>query len=282
MLGSRVGPYRILTELGRGSAGVVYHAAEQATGKQFALKQLEVSDKSHLRRFQKEAQAARLLSHPNIVTVFELLAEDGRYFLVMEYVQGTPLSKRIKAGGFEESTAMTLLRQAAEAIDYAHHKGIVHRDIKPENLLIRTDGTLKLVDFGIAKAEDIDANFTRVSSSPGMMGSPHYMAPEQITGQTVTPQTDQFSLGVIAWELLTGCRPFDGDSIHAVTYQIAHEAPQNLAAAQGRLRGMCPVLLRALEKDPVKRFNSCVSFVAALERPPVPSLWQRIRRLLKL
>jgi serine/threonine-protein kinase len=282
MTGVQVGPYRILREVGRGAAGVVYQAEEIETGRLLALKQLEVTDKSHLRRFQKEAQAARLLSHPNIVSVYELLAEDGKYFLVMEFVEGTPLAKLLGEGRrYDPATAVALLNQTALALDHAHSKGIVHRDVKPENLLIRADGVVKLVDFGIAKAEDIDANFTRVSSSAGMLGSPYYMAPEQITGRSVSPKTDQFALAVVAWELLTGQRPFDGESIHAVTYQIAHEPPRNLETAQPSLGPLAGPLLKALDKDPAKRFPGCGAFTAALQAPPYTSLLDQMLALIK-
>ncbi len=266
----QIGRYQILGELGRGAMGIVYRAQDPAIGRIVAIKTIRFSDltdpheRDRLRdRLVKEAQTAGALSHPNIVTIYDVVEEEDTAYVFMEYVNGPGLEALMSGPKppIKKDLAISILRQTAGALDYAHSQGIVHRDIKPANIMLHEGLQAKITDFGVAKILSHD-----MTQSGLMTGTPNYMSPEQAQGHMVDGRADQFSLGVVAYELLTGEKPFLGDTLPALLYKIVRDrpiAPQRLnptlpAEAE-------PVLLRALAKSPDDRFNSCVEFAKALE-----------------
>jgi len=258
----QIGPYQIVEELGRGGMGVVYRAFDPAIGRPLAIKLLNMP---HLaqdalaemrQRFAREAAAAGRLSHPGIVTLYQFGQDGDSQYLAMELVPGGSLESLIREGqGWPAREAFRVLRQIAEALDYAHAQGVVHRDIKPANVLIQTDSRVKVTDFGIARL--VEDTKTRTGLA---MGTPSYMAPEQIHGGKVDGRADQFSLAVVAFRLLTGRVPFGAATEYAVLYRIVNGEPDSAGSQSADA-----VLRRALEKDPEARFATCTEFVTALE-----------------
>ncbi len=264
----QIGRYQIIAELGRGAMGIVYKAQDPAIGRTIAVKTIRLndltdeSDRARLReRLFREAQSAGILSHPGIVTIYDIAEQDGCAYIFMEFVNGPPLERMLKhVQTPDKETLLSIFRQVAVALDYAHKKGIVHRDIKPANIMIHEDGTAKITDFGVAKI--LSQSMTAAGT---MMGTPSYMAPEQIQGTAISGRTDQFSLAVIAYEVLTGEKPFTAEYIPTLLYKIVREeplAPQRLNPTLGP--HVEAVLRRALMKDPVERFESCAEFVNSL------------------
>lgn len=265
---SSIGPYLIEAELGRGGMGVVYLAFDPAIGREVAVKVIRVdmfSDPAETQemrlRLAREATAAGRLNHPGIVTVHQLGEHGAAVYIAMEFIRGTSLEELLKAGPFENPMeAIRLLEQIAEALDYAHARGIVHRDIKPANILVREDGRAKIADFGIARICSQKVTQTGVS-----MGTVEYMAPEQINAQPVDGKADQFSLAVMAYSMLSGKKPFKAPPGIAVLLQIAQADPLPLHIADPRMPARASeVFNRALAKPPADRFGSCSEFVAAL------------------
>jgi eukaryotic-like serine/threonine-protein kinase len=264
--GRRCGRYEVQQEIGEGAMGRVYRAFDPLVRRVVAVKTIrpEVltteTAEEYLRRFRREAQAMGPLSHPNIVSVYDV----GEDYFVMEYVEGISLQSLLAQRALLTVVeALRILAPVAEAIDYAHRFGIVHRDIKPANILIQPDGQPKLMDFGVARLS------TSVTTGSGQFfGSPSYMAPEQIVGDKSTPLTpsaDLFSFGVVAYEALTGRRPFIGDSVAAIIYRIVHEPAPPPRTLNERLPPHCDdVFHRALAKHPDQRFPNALSFVTAL------------------
>jgi serine/threonine-protein kinase len=263
-----VGRYRIVGELGRGAMGVVYKAQDPAIGRMIAVKTIrlndltEESERDRMReRLFREAQSAGILSHPGIVTIYDIAEENGMAYIFMELVNGPPLEKMLKAEQSpDKETLLSIFRQTALALDYAHKKGIVHRDIKPANIMVHEDGTAKITDFGVAKI--VSQQMTQAGT---IMGTPSYMSPEQVQGGTISGQTDQFSLAVIVYEILTGEKPFTADYLPTLLFKIVREEP----AAPQRLNTTLSaqvetVLRRALAKNPADRYETCVAFVNAL------------------
>jgi serine/threonine-protein kinase len=266
----RIGRYEIEAEIGHGSMGVVYRARDPRIGRVVALKCVAFSfplpsgeEDDFLRRFYHEAQIAGSLSHPNIVTIHDVGTKEaeGSAFIAMELVTGTNLQELLVGGGrLPVAQVADIARQAADALDYAHRSNVVHRDIKPGNLVVTPEGQLKILDFGIARLASGDV------THPGrLLGTPNYMAPEQVTGQSVDGRADQFSLAVTLYHLLTGERPFNGESITAISYQVVNIMPP----PPSRLNPSLPldadrVLVRALGKDPDGRYATCEEFAADL------------------
>ncbi len=263
----KIGRYLVLGEIGRGAMGVVYRAQDPAIGRVIAVKTIRLSsltdeqERDRLRdRLFREAQSAGMLSHPNIVTIYDIAEENGMAFIFMELVNGPPLEKLMDEGITEGSTILNILRQTASALDYAHKKGIVHRDIKPANVMIHDDGQAKITDFGVAKIVS-----QQMTQAGAMMGTPNYMSPEQVQGHAVDGRADQFALGVIAYEILTGEKPFVGDYLPTLLYKIVREdpvAPQRLNPTLGPQ--VEAVLRKALAKAPEERYGTCTEFIAAL------------------
>ena len=258
-----IGRYEIQAELGRGSMGVVYRARDPRIGRIVALKVLKFSfplgpgeEEEFLKRFYDEAQIAGQLSHPHIVTVYDVGEKgvDGESYIAMEHVTGTNLHDLLASGGrLPVMQVVEVIEQAARALDYAHENGVVHRDIKPANLLLTEGGQVKILDFGIARLLSADR------TGPGrFFGTPNYMAPEQVSGTEVDGHADQFALGVTLYHLLTGERPFLGDSITAITYQVMNVDPAPPSRLNPNLPGAFDRIIRkALAKGPSDRYERC-------------------------
>ena len=249
--------------------GVVFLGRDPVIGRRVALKTIRASgeDDSETRefteRFLREAQAAGTLSHPNIVTIHDVgeEVETGTSFIAMEYVEGKNLKQLLKDKvSFSYDRIAEIVISVGDALDYAHRRGIVHRDVKPANIILTTDGTVKIMDFGIAKMES-----SSLTATGQFLGTPNYMSPEQVTGEIVDGRSDLFSLGVVLYELLTKKKPFAGDNLTSISYKIVHEeypSPQTYNAAIPA--EFNPILARALAKDAAARFQSGRDFVRAL------------------
>ncbi len=265
-----IGRYQILGEVGRGAMGVVYRALDPTIGREVAIKIIRLSDQANAEqrsqqrdRLFREARSAGILSHPGIVTVYDMAEQDDMAYIAMEYVSGSTL-EQILAG--KESLApafiSSVLRQTAAALDYAHHKGIIHRDIKPANIIVTEAGAAKIADFGIAKISAAD----QLTQTGLIVGTPNYMAPEQVQGKQVDGSADQYSLAVIAFEMLTGEKPFVAEHLTTLVYQIVCEAPPPAQRLNPTLGGQIEAhLRRALSKQKEARFPSCTAMVDALE-----------------
>jgi predicted Ser/Thr protein kinase len=247
--------------------GVVYLGRDPVIGRLVALKTIRVAAEDDIEqrefneRFLREAQAAGTLSHPNIVTVHDVGEEDETSFIAMEYVEGKNLKQVIREKDrLPFDRIAEIIAQAADALDYAHRKGIVHRDIKPANIIITPDGTVKITDFGIAKIET-----SSLTETGQFLGTPNYMSPEQVTGEIVDGRSDLFSLGVVLYELLTRKKPFLGDNVTSISYKIVHEnfrAPASFDPAIPT--DFSPILARALAKDPAARYERGADLSRAL------------------
>ncbi|MCU1257384.1 MAG: serine/threonine protein kinase [Bryobacterales bacterium] len=265
----RIGRYRIVKELGRGAMGVVYQAIDPTIGRPLAIKTIRLRElddpgqRARLReRLFREARSAGVLSHPGIVTIYDMEEEDGLAYIAMQFVNGPTLDE-LMAGKkpMQREQIFRVFHQTAAALDFAHQKGIVHRDIKPANIMIDEDGTVKIADFGIAKA-GASGNLTL---SGTILGTPNYMSPEQVQGTNIDGRSDQFSLAVVAYEILTGERPFAGEHLGTVVYKIVAEQPAEPHRLNPSLGAeITSVLRKALSKQPDQRFASCTEFVNAL------------------
>ncbi len=264
-----LGRYKILGELGRGGCGVVYRALDPSIGRMVAIKTILAKSESPTNqesreRFRREARSAGNLSHPNIVTVHDFSDTGDPMYIAMEFVEGRTLAAAMSGGPLPLDFILKVLRAAAGALDYAHTQHIVHRDVKPANFLIDKSDRLKITDFGIAKILDSEEGLT----STGMVvGTVQYMSPEQISETRVTGRSDQFSLAVIAYELLTGVKPFQGNSWASVIHAIIMSEPASVTQFRDTLHESANAVLRkALSKDPEARYATCSQFVEALEQ----------------
>ncbi len=266
----QIGRYRIIGELGRGAMGVVYHAIDPSIGRSVAIKTIRIRDindtqqRAKLReRLFREARSAGVLSHPNIVTIYDMDETDDLAYIAMAYVNGPTLEKILASdAALSGANMLRILRQTALGLDYAHGRGIVHRDIKPANIMTDEDGAVKITDFGIAKITTV----TSMTETRTVVGTPNYMSPEQVQGLAVDGRSDQFSLAVIAYEILTGERPFQGEHLSTVVYKIVAEQPPEAHRINGTLTPQIhEVLRRGLSKKPEDRYPSCSNFVGALE-----------------
>ena len=269
----QIGRYQIVEELGRGAMGVVYRALDPTIGRTIAIKSIrlsDVSDNSERQRLRdrliREAQSAGRLSHRNIVTIYDVLEEDGVAHVFMEFVNGPSLEKMMAGYTLPDKVALLhFIREIASGLDYAHRKGIVHRDIKPGNLMLHFDSSsaeriAKITDFGVAKFVS-----QQMTQAGVMMGTPNYMAPEQILGAEVTGKTDQFALAVVTYEILTGSKAFVADYLPTLFLRIVREEPAAVATLNPSLNeAIGDVLLKALAKEPKDRFQTCVEFADAL------------------
>ena len=255
--------------------GIVYRALDPAIGRIIAIKTIHLStladpqDRERLHdRLRREAQSAGILSHPNIVTIYDIQDHGDTAYIFMEFVDGPTLeSITSDRRAPSPATLLALLKQIAAALDFAHSKGIIHRDIKPANIMIQGERFAKVTDFGIARI-NAQASVSRGATVAGtLLGTPNYMSPEQIQGDAVDGRTDQFAFGVLTYELLTGEKPFSADSIPALIYKIIN---QDAPLAERLNASLHPdvgaVLARAIAKDRTRRFATCVEFVEALEK----------------
>jgi len=264
----KIGKYKIVRELGRGGMGVVYLAQDPFIDRKVAIKTTlspPPVETQRVKQFQQiffnEAKAAGKLMHPHIVSVYDAAVENDLYYLVMEYIGGSPLDEYCKKKNLLSlEKVLKIMFQCAKALDYAHKNGVIHRDIKPGNILISREGEAKISDFGIAV---LKGNSTPRSDE--LIGSVHYTSPEQLRGESLTPQADLFSLGVVMYELLTGSKPFEADTDVATLFKIIHNDPKPL---KGQVRDVSEalerVVRRALEKDLKRRYQSGMQFASEL------------------
>ncbi len=264
-----VGRFTILRRLGRGGMGAVYEGHDPALDRRVAIKTLTseaIADAETRGRFEREARAAAKLAHPNIVTVHELGNFGGKEkpYIVMEYLEGTDVAALISGSrGLPLAEALDIVVQLCRALDFAHQKGVVHRDVKPANLRYLDDGQIKIMDFGIARVEGSH----QITKSGVMIGTLHYMSPEQIRGEKLDGRTDIFSTGCILYELLSGVRPFAGESATSILYNIVHETPKPVIEKNADLpQEVQRVIDRALAKKPEDRFASAGAMAKELEK----------------
>ena len=277
LVGKRLGAYQVISVLGVGGMGEVYLARDERLKRKLALKLLPqqfTRDADRVRRFEREARAASALNHPNIITIYEIGETAGTYFIAAEYVEGQTLRQLIERGKLRVKEAIDICSQVADALDAAHAAGLVHRDIKPENVMVRPDGYVKVVDFGLVKLTEQGMLEQRSNESepdrtnPGtVLGTVAYMSPEQASGIEVDHRSDLFSLGVLMYELLTGVVPFKGNSTASILDAIIHHQPVPLASVVGEANAEAErIVNRALEKDRDLRFQTAGDFRAELKR----------------
>jgi eukaryotic-like serine/threonine-protein kinase len=285
MTGRTLSHYDLVEEIGRGGMGVVYKARDTRLDRFVAIKVLppeKVSDPDRKRRFTQEAKAASALNHPNIVTIHEIDALDGVDFIVMEYVEGTPLDRMIPDQGLPVGQVLSYSVQVADALAAAHTAGIVHRDIKPGNIVVTPAGRVKVLDFGLAKlmeragSEDATVTAEAATRAGVIVGTVAYASPEQIEGKPVDARTDVFSFGAVLYEMLTGHRPFQGDSQLSTMAAILRDTPESVVAVRsGVPADIERVLKRCLEKNREARYpsaaevrNDLTAVEARLSTPP--------------
>jgi predicted Ser/Thr protein kinase len=258
--------YQGVTRIARGGMGDVYRATDTLLGRPVAVKLLSeryAANSEIRKRFTREAlAAARLSSDPDIVTIYDIGESNGRPFIVMEYVEGGSLSDELRRTGPQRpQRALAWLESTADALDYAHAHGVVHRDVKPANILLDGDDAIHVADFGVASAAGLDS----LTQTGTILGTAGYLAPEQAQGRRAGPEADRYALGVVAFELLTGTRPFETDSPTAeAAAHVSSPVPSISSRGLGIPKEADDVFRRALAKDPPDRFRSCAEFVAAL------------------
>jgi serine/threonine protein kinase len=258
------GRYGITKLLGRGGMAVVFLAKDLVLERDVAIKVLP-PDVSHdakvVQRFQQEAKTAAKLDHTNIIPIYRVESESGLNYFVMKFVNGISLEQRLEQGPLPVDMARRVLKDAAMALGHAHRRGIVHRDVKPANIMLEADGRVVLTDFGISKALD---SVSALTGTGNIIGTPHYMAPEQAKGLDVDGRVDQYALAVVGHQILTGKQPFDGSS-HSILYKQVFEAPPRIFDARPDAPAdLCAALDRALSKEPERRFDSMEEFAAAV------------------
>ncbi len=266
----KIGKYTIVEILGKGAMGIVYKALDPDIDREVAIKTIRfdlISDESEknelMLRFIREARSAGNLLHPNIITIYDVGKEKDMTYIVMQYVEGSSLQNWITSRKKIPAPAIVrLMVQICEALDYAHRNGIVHRDIKPANILLDEEGKPFLVDFGVAHVE-----MSTITQTGAAIGTPSYMSPEQVMGKKIDKRSDIFSLGAILYELLTGRRPFEGESITTVIYKIVNEEAMPLSHFRKEIPSEFEAIVKkALSKDPEKRYRSCSELAAELRK----------------
>jgi serine/threonine-protein kinase len=266
----RVGRYEVKEMIGEGAMAQVYKAYDPQIGRTLACKILKEErslDEEYVSRFLREAKAAGAFVHPNIVTVYDVGRYDERPYIIIELVDGTPMDEALRKNAKLPLTqALSIGIQLANALDYAHAQGVVHRDIKPSNILLLPDGhNIKIADFGIAHIDEPDA--TRHTQAGTVLGTPQYMSPEQVMGVQVDGRTDLFSVGVILYQLFSGRRPFNADTMATLLYQITREEPPPLGEVAPDVPvGLQHIVSKLLAKQPDRRFQSGRELARALER----------------
>jgi eukaryotic-like serine/threonine-protein kinase len=262
-IGTKLGEYEIRGVLGAGGMGEVYRARDVRLGREVALKILPpylTHDSGRVARFQSEARAASALNHPNAVTIYEIGQASGIWFIAAELVEGVTLRERIRRGPLSIDEAVGIALQSALALEAAHSAGIIHRDIKPENIMLRRDGTVKIVDFGLARILEPERNGGMDASQTGsVMGTPRYMAPEQARGQKPDARSDVFSLGAVLFEMVRGVPAFPGSTAPEVFAALLGSEP-----SLDETGALAPILRKALAKEPAARYPSMDSFIGDL------------------
>lgn len=260
------GKYRIERLLGKGGMGAVFLAHDLTLEREVAIKVLPpdvAQDDQIVRRFQQEAKTAAKLDHPNIIPIYRVEGEGGLNYFVMKYVSGTSLEDVLERKEvLTVAEIQRILWEAARALGHAHQRGVVHRDVKPANIMFDHDGRVMLTDFGISKALQAATGFTATGM---IIGTPHYMAPEQAKGQPVDGRADQYSLGVVGYRMLAGELPFSGDSVHTILYKHIFEAAPRAAARRADApEALSSAVQRAMAKEPDQRFPTMEEFATAL------------------
>ncbi len=260
------GEYRIERMLGRGGMGMVFLAQDLTLEREVAIKVLPPdfsSDPQVIKRFQQEAKTAAKLDHPNIIPIYRVESAEGLNFFVMKFISGTSLEDVLESKQpLSYDYIQRILSEAARALGHAHSRKVVHRDVKPANIMFDHDGRVMLTDFGISKALQSAGNLTGTGM---IVGTPHYMAPEQAKGQPVDGRADQYSLGIVGYRLLSGQLPFSGDSVHTILYKHIFEPAPNVAALRpGIPRNLTDAIQRALSKEPSERFTTMEAFAEAV------------------
>ena len=279
--------YRIVKPIGAGGMGEVYLAEDKKLRRHVALKLLPrsmVADRERLRRFQREALAVSALNHPNILTIFEFDSIDGKHFIAAEYVNGETLRSRLKRERLDVADALEIATQIVSALQAAHKAGVIHRDIKPENVMIREDGIVKVLDFGLAKmtAESpvgLESRTQFLSNPSMLMGTASYMSPEQVRIQPIDKRSDIFSFGVVLYEMLSGKQPFTGDTNTDVIAAILQREPETLFLRGSGLPPEIEALVnKCLEKERTDRYQTVDELLTDLKNlrkqieaePPIP------------
>jgi serine/threonine protein kinase len=273
----KFGRYEIVKKLGEGAMGVVYQAHDPHIDREVALKVLKedrVESENFVQRFLKEAKAIGRLNHPNIVTVYDIGQDHKTVYIAMEFLEGKPLDEVIgeKKLGLQE--VVNIGSQLAQALGYAHNKGIVHRDIKPTNIILTSDNQVKLTDFGIARIEDPSA--VQMTQAGEILGTPSYMSPEQVLGKPVDGRSDLFSLGVFLYRITTGKRPFRGNNLGSTFRAITADTPEiPLKLDPTVSKPLSSLIMKSLNKDPKDRFQTGEkmkeALLACLEKSPEPT-----------
>ena len=257
------GRYRVLRRLGSGGMADVWLADDTHLQRQVAVKVLHArfaQDREFVARFEREAEAAAGLQHPNVVSVFDRGNAEGTYYIAMQFLEGPTLKQLIDKGLAPEEAAR-LIRQVLEGARFAHRHGVIHRDLKPQNVIVDAEGKATVTDFGIARA-----GVSEITQAGSVMGTPHYLSPEQAQGLEVTAGSDLYSVGVMLYEALTGQVPFEGDSAVAVAMKQVSQPPQRPSSINPQVSpALDAVVMRALEKEPGRRFQSADAFIAALD-----------------
>jgi hypothetical protein len=263
------GDYELLKEIGRGGMGVVYKARQLSLNRVVALKMIlagQLAGPDDVQRFRTEAEAAAKVDHPGIVPIFQVGQQDGQHYYSMAYIEGQSLAARLANGPVSPQQAAELTRDIAQAIHYAHDRGIVHRDLKPGNVLLDSQGRPRVTDFGLAKRIDIEAGLTGTGQ---ILGTPHYMAPEQAAGQVrqIGPPTDVYALGAILYVLLVGRPPFQSANSIDVLSQVLEQEPVSPRTLDSLVpRDLNTICLKCLEKDPTRRYGSALDLADDLQR----------------
>jgi predicted Ser/Thr protein kinase len=260
------GKYRMDRLLGKGGMGAVFLAHDLALDREVAIKVLPpdvAQDEQVVRRFQQEAKTAAKLDHPNIIPIYRVESEGGLHYFVMKYIAGTSLEDLLeKRQPLPVPEIQRILWEAACALGHAHQRGVVHRDVKPANIMFDHDGRVMLTDFGISKALQAATGFTATGM---IIGTPHYMAPEQGKGAPVDGRADQYSLGVVGYRMITAELPFSGDSVHTIIYKHIYEEPPLASAKRPGIPGtLTGAISRALSKDPDARYATMEDFATAV------------------
>src|SRR5262245_9795959 len=277
-VGQTIGHYEIIREIGRGGMGKVYLARDTQLGRQVALKLLLprfTEDEQRVRRLRQEARVASALNHPNIIVIYEIgevkTAAGALHYIATEFIEGRTLGALIRSGEMKLGEALEVAIQVASALSAAHAAGIVHRDIKPENIMLRPDGYVKVLDFGLAKLSEHlatdAARSDKVETDPGtVLGTVSYMSPEQARGLETDARSDIFSLGVVLYEMITGRRPFEGETTADVMASLLGKEPKPLAeAASSAPGGLQRLVDRMLAKDCAGRFQTAEELRRAIK-----------------
>lgn len=274
------GRYQILKELGRGGMGIVFQAYDKQLNEQVAIKILSPmlsTNSEALERMKREVSAARRITHPNVIRIHDISEAGGLNFVSMEYFNGVSLKDQIrKSGAMSLMQAFNIAAQICEGLEAAHQKGVIHRDLKSQNIIVNAAGQIKIIDFGLAHTAQLEG----LTATGLIMGTPEYMAPEQVEGKKVDERADLYSLGIILYEIFTGKVPFSGDSAIAIGFKQMKEEPPKPRTLNGQLpEAVENVILKALSKSPMQRYRSASELkddleLAVLNRTPAASLSQ--------